>query len=433
MPRSITLRFASAASAAVAATIRLSGRGGGNALPGRVLLALAPTAIAQLSEGRRIALVSGTNGKTTTTALLKAALGGDAVLSNADGSNLDFGVALALSRGSARLCALEVDESYLPSMAFATKPSVIALLNLSRDQLDRTSEVRRLARRWREMIDREDASVIVANADDPLVVFAAEEARRVVWVDGGLGWRWDAVGCPKCEARIEFTSDDWSCSCGFTRPTTTWSLVEGTPMRVVRRGEEIGAVTLGLPGEFNARNALVALATAECILGVPDGLDGDEIRGVIARLAGVGEVAGRYAHLSKGGGSSGVELLLAKNPAGWQEMLHLISPDGSHAPGEGGLVLALNAEIADGRDPSWIWDVPFEVLRGSSRVYATGLRARDLAVRLAYAGIEATLEPDQVAAVESATSEGPTTYLGNYTAFQSLRRQLGSSWKAMSR
>jgi UDP-N-acetylmuramyl tripeptide synthase len=408
-----------AAVLATALTNGLSRRlhlGSGTVAGGRVGLAIAPDALASLGSDRVIALVSGTNGKTTTTRLLAAALetAGGAVLTNATGSNMPAGHFAALAAGPRDAAAvLEVDEAYLPATVHSLGPTAVVLLNLSRDQLDRSNEVRMVASRWRSALDEVDATV-VANADDPLVAFAAGLARSVVWVAGGLRWRADAAGCPACGGRIRFTEAGWSCTCGFVRPTPDVSVEEppdGRTVAVFGDGRRL-PVVLSIPGAFNHRNAVVATAAAEVC-----GISAEQALEAISRIDGV---AGRFSlHDVRG---VPTRLLLAKNPAGWEELLHLVAPDRSP------VVVAINARIADGRDPSWLWDVDFERLVGRP-VVASGERSADLSVRLDYAGIPHERVPDPVEAVAvaarlgaGADTDAPVEFIGNYTAFHDLLR-----------
>ena len=179
--------------------------------------------------------MTGTNGKTTTTRLLAVALAarGAKVVSNETGSNMPPGhvAALAGDRRAGR-AVLEVDEIYLPRVLAATKPAVVVLLNLSRDQLDRTNEVRMVAGHWRAALAAAPHAIVVANADDPLVVWAAGAAAQVRWVAAGMGWQLDAVGCPSCEGRIAFdAAGSWACvtGCGFVRPDPMATLRGGEP------------------------------------------------------------------------------------------------------------------------------------------------------------------------------------------------------------
>jgi UDP-N-acetylmuramyl tripeptide synthase len=374
---------------------------------GRAILAVDPDALSRLAAGHPVALVSGTNGKTTTTSLLRAGLATTGpVVTNALGANLPPGLASALA-GSApgAAAALEVDEAWLGRVVAATAPRAVALLNLSRDQLDRNNEVRQLAATWRRTLAGRADTVVVANADDPLVVWGAGEATRVRWVGAGQPWTLDAAGCPRCGGRICFEADgDWSCGqCHLRRPPLDVRLDKTT---VVGPGEQRTPLELTLPGRANRANAVMALTVA--------GLLGADWRRAAEAMSQVREVVGRYARVRVGG--SEARLLLAKNPAGWVEVFDILQ-----APPMP-VVVVINARIADGRDPSWLWDVPFERLRGRL-VLASGERSRDLAVRLRYAGVEHRHEPDPVAAILAAGAPG-VEVVANYTSFQALRARL---------
>ncbi|HLH28297.1 MAG TPA: Mur ligase family protein, partial [Acidimicrobiales bacterium] len=182
-------------------TSRALGRGSGTVIGGRAGLLLDPGLLGELAGGRRTALVSGTNGKTTTTRLLAAAVEGrlGPVATNTTGANMPAGHVAALAEHPAAAAAvLEVDEGYLAQLLTAARPAVAVLLNLSRDQLDRVAEVRLVAARWREALGELPAGaagaggpaspVVVANADDPLVAWAAAAAPSLRWVGAGLVW-----------------------------------------------------------------------------------------------------------------------------------------------------------------------------------------------------------------------------------------------------
>ncbi len=179
---------------------RSTGRGAGSIIGGRVALVISQGLIGALARGLEIAVGSGTNGKTTTTRLLVEALGGaDEVATSPAGSNMHAGIVTALGRRTRfSRAVLEVDEGYLPQIIAELDPAVVVLLNLSRDQLDRVGEVRMIANRWREALGHSSGAV-VANADDPLVVYAASSAARVYWVGMGNPWRLDAYHCPNCD------------------------------------------------------------------------------------------------------------------------------------------------------------------------------------------------------------------------------------------
>ncbi|SHG87253.1 UDP-N-acetylmuramyl tripeptide synthase [Streptoalloteichus hindustanus] len=382
---------------------RTAGLGEGGIIGGRVAMALDRDVLSGLASGRTVVLVTGTNGKTTTTSMVTRALSAAGpVASNSTGANMPDGhVAALMARPEARYAVLEVDEMHLDIAAEQTKPAVILLLNLSRDQIDRVGEVRTVAARLRQVVVDSPQAVVVANADDPMVVFAAEPAQRVVWVSvGGGRWTGDATSCPKCGERIDVSVERWACACGLRRPEPAWAVRDQTV--ITDSGREL-ALQLNLPGQVNYGNAALAMAAVAQLGVVPEA--------ALPRIREVSEVAGRYGDLVIGGRK--VRLLLAKNPAGWHEMLQLVRASGRP------VMLVVNAREADGFDLSWLWDVPFEQLAGLQVVVA-GERAADMAVRLRYARVDVTMNPDPVEAVRM-TPPGDLDVIANYTAFRMLR------------
>src|SRR5581483_6714452 len=389
----------------VSALSRLTGRGSGSVIGARVTLLLAPDALRRLAAGRRVAAVSGTNGKSTTTAFVAAACraGGHRVATNVEGANLRSGVVALLSNKAsdgADLAVLEVDELALATLLADFDRPVIALLNLSRDQLDRFVEVRTVAARWRAALAGHPATV-VANADDPLVVWGAGTAADLTFVGVGMRWRLDAVSCPNCGERIESGERDWWCvGCELRRPSGYE--LDGAELRDAA-GALVATLEPGVPGRHNLANAAIAVVAA-MRLGVP--------AETASRATGtVTSVAGRYQTVTIG--QSRVRLLLAKNPAGWRELLALI--DGEDRP----VVVAINARIADGKDPSWLWDVDYERLRGRG-VVAAGERAADLAVRLHYAEVPCETCRGNLADRLAQFDEPDVDVLANYTVFAEL-------------
>jgi UDP-N-acetylmuramyl tripeptide synthase len=401
-------RLATTVAGAAGRMSRLSGRGDGSVIGGAVGLRMEPDLLRLLAVGRQIVLVTGTNGKTTTTRLITAALGalGQEVATNAFGANMEAGLASALGRApDAPFGVLEVDERYLPAMIEVTRPRVVALLNLSRDQMDRAAEIWLVARRWREALGSAPDCHVVANADDPLIAWAAGAASRVTWVAAGQRWHEDSWCCPNCGSHLRRDDLGWRCGeCGLARPATRWVL-DGES--VVDSGGRVRELSLALPGRANRSNAVIALAVADLF-----GADMDQ---ALPRLRAVRSVAGRYTQVEQRGRK--LRLLLAKNPAGWLEAFDVLS----QAPAP--VLLAVNAQGPDGKDTSWLWDVDYRVLRGR-RVLVAGQRRLDLAVRL---------EADQVAfeladGVEDAVGRvppGSLDVIANYTAFQQIRTALG--------
>jgi UDP-N-acetylmuramyl tripeptide synthase len=384
---------------------RALGGGAGAVIGGRVTLRLDPAALSRLAAGRRVVLVSGTNGKTTTAHMIAAALRTLApVAHNATGANMADGAVAALARErSAPYAVLEVDELHVRRVADAVDPVAVVLLNLTRDQLDRGSEVRAVAASLSAAFTRHPGTLVVANADDPVVVGAASSAAQVVWVAAGASWLADAATCPHCGRGLHVGPEGWACSCGLARPGATWGVCEGgvcgpdgtTPLR------------LALPGRFNLGNAALAMAAADAVGVPPD-------RAAVA-ISALGSVAGRYSAIRHG--PHELRLLLAKNPAGWAATLPLLEQASS-------LLLVVSAHEADGRDTSWLWDVPFERLPVRPTV-ASGESAADLGLRLSYAEREHRTEPDPIAALRLLPA-GEVHIVANYTAFDRLIHRLGA-------
>jgi lipid II isoglutaminyl synthase (glutamine-hydrolysing) len=434
---------------------RRSGRSGGTTAPGRMLLRMSPAALSRMAAEleRGSVLLSATNGKTTTAAMIAAALERDGrrVVHNRAGSNMAWGVATALlDAGSepGQLGLFEVDEAWLPRVARAVPPRLLLLANLFRDQLDRYGELELLADRWSGTVAELDGRAgFVLNADDPLVADLGRERRDVTYFGleddsqalPGLQHAADSKHCRNCGAPYIYDAvylghlGRYRCpNCGRERPrpqvAATRVRLEGMEGSEVELRTPQGELTvrLPLPGLYNVYNAVAAAATA-IGLGVP--------------LATVGEALGGFA-----GAFGRVEtipvdgrllsILLIKNPAGANEVLRtLILEDGRLD-----LWLALNDGIADGRDVSWIWDADFEVLAGRvRRATCSGTRAEEMALRLKYAGLDEAdiaVERDVGASLDQAVRGGAGERLfalPTYTALLELRdllarRGLAKRW-----
>ena len=439
------------AARAIGSLSRRSGRGGGTTLPGRVLLRMAPDAIARLGgrlTGPRT-LLSATNGKTTTAGMLASALNaaGRDPVHNRAGSNMAWGVATALIEGSGDEGLFEVDEAWLPRVVEELDPTLLVLGNLFRDQLDRYGELERLADEWAEMIaSREGRTGLVLNADDPLIAdlgrdrdlrrregvafFGIEDPSQAV---PELQHAFDAKHCRRCGAPYAYERafvghlGHYSCpSCGADRPApdvfaTDVELhgIEGSAFIVHAPGGRL-AIELPLPGLYNVYNALAAVAAAGRL-----GVSEDAIR---TGLHSVRAAFGRVETLAVGDRS--LSILLIKNPAGANEVLRTLRLEAERAGAPLDLWLALNDRIADGRDVSWIWDADFELLADSvGRVHCTGTRAAEMALRLKYAGwpLERLEVLDGIgAALDQAleASSGRLFALPTYTALIELRTLL---------
>lgn len=388
----------------VTTTSRTARMGSGSMIGGRVALAIDPHILGTLTAHRTVVLVSATNGKTTTTRMIAAALtNGHDVVSNSLGANMASGhVATLLGADRTATAVLEVDERWLPEVLAATDADVVVLGNLSHDQLDRTHAIRQIAVAWRAALTATPPKHIIANADDPLIAWAVSDLDGVHWV--GTNSAHDIVGCPECHVKLTFTADGWHCpNCTLGRPSPDLWLDGDSVLAASPSGDPVplADLELDLPGTVNRINATMAIAATRT-LGIDPGVAAE-------RLRAVGDVAGRYRVTEFRGAN--LRLLLAKNPAGWRQALAMLErPSRS-------VIISINARTGDGKDTSWLWDVPFEQLAGRT-VVALGERRTDLAVRLRYAGVD-HLVADSLSDAVSIIDEPEIDLVANYTAFQS--------------
>ncbi len=401
-------RLATTVGGAAGRASRLAGRGDGSVIGGVIGLRLEPDLLSLLARGRQVVLVTGTNGKTTTTRLITAALGtpGQQIASNAFGANMAAGLVSALAKApDATLAVLEVDEKHMPAMLTATGARVVVLLNLSRDQMDRAAEIWMLARCWRAALAAAPECRVIANADDPLVAWAAGQARQVTWVAAGQRWHDDSWCCPQCGSHLLRDGEDWHCGeCPNRRPPVRWALA-GDEM--IDPADRARPLDLALPGRANRSNAVIAFAVADVF-----GISADQAAGPVRQVR---SVAGRYTQVERRG--CALRLLLAKNPAGWLEALDVLVPP--PVP----VLLAVNAQIPDGKDTSWLWDVDYRRLRGRP-VFVAGERKTDLAVRLEADEVAFCMAGSIDEAIAAARSPSMDV-IANYTAFQQIRAALG--------
>ncbi|GAA3968938.1 MurT ligase domain-containing protein [Actinomadura viridis] len=391
---------------------RLAGRGDGSVIGGRIGLRLDPELLTRLARDRKLVLVSATNGKTTTTRLITSAMTplGE-VATNAFGANMPTGHVSALaSAPDARYGVLECDEKYVPMVLAETGANVVALMNLSRDQMDRAAEIWLLAGKWRKALEASPQSHVIANCDDPLVTWGASTAKSVTWVAAGQHWREDSWCCPECGGPLDREetdeNSDWRCrECHFARPRPDW-ILKGDQV-TAPDGRAFPLSQLALPGRANRSNATIALAVVSQF-GVPP-------EQALPLLGEVRSVAGRYTTVEHQGRH--IRLLLSKNPAGWLEAFDVLEP----APGP--VALSINAQGPDGRDTSWLWDVDYRILRGRP-IWVTGQRRIDLAARLEAADVQFTVVDDIDQAV-MAVPPGRLDVIANYTAFQDIRTRYG--------
>jgi lipid II isoglutaminyl synthase (glutamine-hydrolysing) len=445
--RAVPLQLEIVLARATGALSRVAGVGGGTTVPGKLLWKIDPGAVDQLA-GRLphgSALVSATNGKTTTAAMAAEILRGKLRLAhNRSGANLVSGVASSLLAASdAELGLFEVDEAALPEVARRLRPRALCLGNLFRDQLDRYGELELVAARWRAAVeDLPPDSRLVVNGDDPQVgdlgrgrdpatrtVFGVDDPRHA---HTALQHAADSKWCIRCGTPYEYSAaymghlGDYRCpSCGHARPPLDVMAREIELDGIERVSFELATpegsrrVRLGVPGLYNVYNALGAASLSGAL-----GATLDEVHAGLERFR---AAFGRFERIDVDGKS--LLVLLIKNPAGANEAIRtLLAGEPPQL-----LLVALNDATADGKDVSWIWDVDFEpLLPALDRLIATGDRAAELALRFKYGGLdEAAI--DVVPGLEAALDRGleltppggQLVALPTYTAMLALREVVG--------
>lgn len=345
----------------------------GETLPGRILLAIEPEAISLLAQKKEVILVSGTNGKTSTTkavAAIVSQLG--AVTTSGSGSNLSWGAANALM-SPAPYAVLEIDELHLPTIIAQTDPSVVLLLNLTRDQLHRMHEVKRVADRWHVECSEATDTIFVADIDDPFINYAVANAVSVVRVSFGGRPHADGAVCPRCGNYLTWLRGNYSCICGLTNKISDVKFKKGSAA---------------------FRNAVLANIVGEVM-----GADPIEFTETQLERSVTKKFHDKSAHFR-----------LTKNPASWTEALQSnLYPD---------VILVLNARQVDGIDTSWLWDVSFLALKGH-HVIVCGERALDMAYRIHVEGIDSEVVENFDQAIKLVRGVD-VSVLSAYTAFFEL-------------
>ncbi len=429
---------------------RLLGRGDGKALPGLVADALMPELAAILARqlGQGVVIVTGTNGKTTTTKLIGEMLtaSGQRVVSNRSGSNMKQGILSSLVaeanvrgvlRGNPTVGVFEVDEATVPLVVEDIGATDVVVTNLFRDQLDRYGDLDTVAATVGQAVARAGARVYL-NADDPMVASLSRyvEAGRITYFGvqryvgeaSALKTAVDSVHCPKCGAKLEFDQTFYShlghyrCPRGdFIRPQPDVLVsdvartdADGSVFSLQVNGHDFTA-EMRLGGLYNLYNALAALALALGV-GVPPNV-------AVLTLTTAEPAFGRVEEIDWHGRI--FKLILVKNPAGCTQVLETFLRHRSGAT----IVIGVNDLDADGRDVSWLWDVPFECLADRDHhIIAAGSRAYDVGVRLHYGGVESTITESVADALTEAREQirdGETGYLlTTYTAMYAARKHL---------
>ncbi len=394
-------------------------RGGGSALPGLFIERIDPNFIRRTlaDPPRGVVVVSGTNGKTTTTKMVVELLEGQGlkVFTNRTGSNFTRGVAAALlgevdraGRLAADIAVLELDEAHAVHFVRTVAPRYSLILNVMRDQLDRFGEIDHTARLLRA----------VASATTHAVVLNREDA-RVAAIAGSIDTAAVSYFGLAPRLRQHFPSDD-----DLHQPSRATIKLPAADVTLERFADHHGTfgiagkqfeTPLKLEGIYNTYNAAAAMALVRAIMGKQLQLDA-----LIASLAEVTPAFGRGESLMVHG--QPLELVLVKNPSGFRLGLSSFDPDGYAT------MIAINDNYADGRDMSWLWDVDFASLRPYGVAMVAGIRAYDMALRLQYDEVALhDVVPDLSEAlarfVQSAPDQPKRIYC-TYTAMLALRRKL---------
>lgn len=432
-------------SAVIGKTVRQLARlrGGGSALPGLVVEKIDPGFLAHLLDGlpHGVVVVSGTNGKTTTTKMIVELLEAQGldVFTNRTGSNFTRGIiAAALAECSvtgrldADVAVLELDEAHAMHFIARVEPDVALLLNVLRDQLDRFGEIDTTAKLLQRIADA-TAHGLIVNREDPLIAAIGERTRARV----GRGTGPAVVEFGLSESlRATFPSDgefhggeETSAAAGAPHAAADVELVElGDHRAVFEIDGSRHETSLKLEGLYNTFNAAAALATARFVLGVRPAATAAAIpdpraettERLIAALAEVRPAFGRGEQLELDG--QPLELVLVKNPAGFRLGLASFDPAGVAA------MIAINDQYADGRDMSWLWDVDFASLAPEGVDTVSGVRAWDMALRLEHDDVPVgTVEEDLSRALRGfreRTHGRPRRIFCTYTAMLALRKEL---------
>jgi lipid II isoglutaminyl synthase (glutamine-hydrolysing) len=445
--RQRSLRTASVRLAArgLRTAVQLVGAGGGTSLPGLFLERFDSGFLTRAAANTKakIVLVTGTNGKTTTTSMIRHILRsqGAAVIGNEGGSNMTRGISTAFLdvTSTTDYLILEVDEAVAPHLVETLRPDVLVLTNVFRDQLDRFGEAESVAAllgRSAEVLPK--GSTVVVNIDDPLLSFAVGQSS-----DACIGFGVDLQEqhapegssaepqiCPRCGKDLLYSRRTighlgtarcpdcgWRCGSGGTRATVVENRgLEGLDIQI----EETRA-RLAVGGVHAAYNAAAAVtAAAQLGVALPEACHALETFAPRFGRDEVVDVGGRRAHI-----------LLMKNPAGANVVVNEACSD----PRMRSAVIAVNDQAADGRDISWIWDADFESLVATGiPLFPSGRRAEDVAVRIKYAGGQAEgAEPDVARAMRLAAAECDpgqvTVVFATYTAMLQLRRGIAQTWR----
>lgn len=436
---------------------------GGTSLPGEIARKLYPDIVREITNGFNTIMVTGTNGKTTTTKIIAKILeeNGIKYITNKSGANLVDGVtttfidAVGLNgKSKIKTALIEMDEAAFDKMTNYLEPDVLVVTNFFRDQLDRYGELYTTLKRVKSGIAKSPKTKLVLNADDSLCASLGRDTGHEAIFYGMSSNAYqslevtansDATFCLYCKTKYQYSYHVYShlggfrCPvCGYERPSTQVTctsineLTSQSSMIQFILGEAVEAADcreeksisakINLPGLYNIYNALAAIACGH-MLKLP-------VDNSVKALGSFKSGFGRMETINAGEDKS-IKLILVKNPTGFNQVLnYLLTEDRSFQ-----IAFLINDKIADGRDISWLWDVEFEKLQNLQNrienIYASGLRAEDMAVRLKYAGVytdKISIIKDYrelVTAGLARTEKGHSFYiLPTYTAMLEIRKVL---------
>jgi UDP-N-acetylmuramyl tripeptide synthase len=469
MNMNLKLRFTIALSKIIIRALRLAKRGG-TTLPGKIALKIYPNIIKEMTKDFKIIMVTGTNGKTTTSRIIGQVLSENNIefISNKSGANLVSGIVTTFldsvslkGRFKVSYALLEIDEAAFKIISNHIKPDILVVTNFFRDQLDRYGELYTTLNGVKTGIGKLQETKLILNADDSLcasigknvpneVLYYGINSDAHTGIDESINS--DAMFCIFCKTKYQYTSHiyghlgQFSCpSCGYSRPdtgisctkvvelNTSYSLIklnpesspgyERTEVDTVEDGFE---AKVNLPGLYNIYNALAAVSCGY-LLGLPIE---NTIRALGNFECGFGRMETIYV------GSKKIKLILVKNPTGFNQVLNYLLTEDKNMQ----LAFLLNDNLADGTDISWIWDVDFEKLNEIQEkicnTYTSGVRAEDMAVRLKYAGIytdKINIIKDYRELIETGLSKTPESHsfyiLPTYTAMTDIRKILKDKYK----
>ena len=389
-------------------------RGGGSAFPGLVIEKIDPhftrDVLATLPRG--VVIVSGTNGKTTTTKMVVELLEGQGlkVFTNRTGSNFARGVTAALlaeinykGEIDADIAVLELDEAHAVKFVDVVPPQHSLLLNVMRDQLDRFGEIDTTAKMLQH-IAKATTETVVLNREDPRVAAIADTISLTPHYFG-LAPQLKKQFSSGDESGLESKNNAADVTLESFTDTSATFLVDKKPI----------TTTLQLRGMYNIFNAAAALTMTRAILES----DIDDTK-LMASLAAIAPAFGRGETLTIN--DQPIELVLVKNPSGFRLALQSFSPK-NYAT-----MIAINDNYADGRDMSWLWDVNFESLHTTGVHTVSGVRAYDMALRLQYDDVEVSHVDTKITpALEhflARNDETPKRIFCTYTAMLAIRKEL---------